>query len=196
MGILANLLESDVNYLIESTIEQEIQKTGAYYYRPIFEEVAEVIYEEYANKVNSIEELRAILQEALDISTLTLALLETGNKEQNTNNPFSQDSYSPKEITSIKDKNECEKNGYAWIGNACYEPCRSGYVFDMKSNKCVRTIGGRLGAITYGAEQKLQHFTAHHPLAATAMGAAGVGLAAYGAYKLGKKIWNKIRGQE
>jgi len=210
MGILTNLLESDASILVESVVAEEIRKVGAYDYEPIFREIAEVLYEDYSQQIQDPQVLKATLQEALDIAALTIALFEAGNtgtkKVGYVTVPKGPDGgcSTPSDLAGkfpngkIVDVSK-DKSGICMAKIQCND----GYHWDESKQNCVPDTPESAGKEQNQEQQpglldKAKHWAHEHPYQAAAAGAGaalGAGLVGYGAYKLGKKVWEKLKNR-
>ena len=143
MGILTKLLEErqQTTEAISPIVEEVTRAYNeADELQPVLEAVLQIVYEDYAGKVRSEEQLKAILQEIASYIVTAFALYEAETKQHQ-------------------------------------EP-------------------GMLDKI----QQKAEQFEKEHPMATgAALGAAGTAAgtaAAYGLYKLGKKVYEKIKNRK
>ena len=192
MGVLSNLLEEryQATAVISPIVEEVTQEySGAIEIYPVLEATLQIVYEDYAKKANSEEQLRAILQEIADYVITAIALFEAETKQQKEKH-YHEKEHHKDEQREIRhhEKYHHEKEHHHEIKHHR----------DEQHHHTISTHEqpGLLSRI----HQDVGHFEKEHPYATgAALGAVGTAAGAaatYGLYKLGKKIYEKLKNRK
>jgi len=202
MGVLSNLLEEryQATAVISPIVEEVTREySGAIEIYPVLEATLQIVYEDYAKKTNSEEQLRAILQEIADYVITAIALFEAETKQQKEKHHHEKEHHKD-EHREIRhhEKHHHEKEHHHEIKHHRDVQHEIKHHRDVHHHHTISTHEqpGLLSRI----HQDVGHFEKEHPYATgAALGAVGTAAGAaatYGLYKLGKKIYEKLKNRK